>query len=685
MIFTSEMVHLTAVVLKERAEAVSRALLRVGAVQFNRLTEIEPELGGRLHEASVNERRLALVETRRRIEHLLRIGESAPPTVVGLEDGATDVNVDDINGRIDRLARDVERFRSKQGEIQRQINRVQDVRRQLAAASQAGDAALISTRIGSGDADARSRFLDVRYGRVNEARLASMDREVGRLSGLVIEVGENGPDRSVFVISMKRNASEVERVLSEHGFRREELPGAPTGEGVNALEEADERISRLRAEQEEQADRIRAIVRDRGPELEREWRTLRVVELLLTIRGESSESNHATVFAGWVPRHTRDKVEEAVRQAAGGACHLEWRSADEVQDVSRAGARGRIRVPVELRSPRFLRPFQMLVRNFGVPEYRTIDPTPIVAIAYLLMFGLMFGDAGHGLVLVVLGVVGGRLFTSPGYRQISRLLVWCGGASVVMGVLFGAYFGLELLPPLWFNYHGVVAGHAEAGPVRNLMDILTITIYFGIAVIGAGLVMNWINRVRKREWLELVFEKEGVLGGIIYASGVWVAAVFARSGFQTLPDLSIAGPLIAGPALLLFLKFPIEAAHTRRHGERAASPAMWVMDWVIELLEVFSGYLANTLSFMRVAGLGIAHVMLMVAFFQIAEMISPGGVSIVSVIVLVLGNALVIALEGLSAGIQSLRLNYYEFFSKYFNPTGVEYRPVSLHNTVQGG
>ena len=106
------------------------------------------------------------------------------------------------------------------------------------------------------------------------------------------------------------------------------------------------------------------------------------------------------------------------------------------------------------------------------------------------------------------------------------------------------------------------------------------------------------------------------------------------------------------------------------------------MDWAIEMLEIFSGYLANTLSFMRVAGLGIAHVMLMVAFFQIAEMISPGRTSILSIIVLLFGNALVIALEGLSAGIQSLRLNYYEFFSKYFTPTGIEFRPGVAGNTT---
>ena len=104
------------------------------------------------------------------------------------------------------------------------------------------------------------------------------------------------------------------------------------------------------------------------------------------------------------------------------------------------------------------------------------------------------------------------------------------------------------------------------------------------------------------------------------------------------------------------------------------------MEWVVEMLEIFSGYLANTLSFMRVAGLGIAHVSLMAAFFQIAGMVGGGGTNLWTVLLLIAGNVLVIALEGLSAGIQSLRLNYYEFFSKYFRGAGKAYMPVSLRN-----
>jgi V/A-type H+/Na+-transporting ATPase subunit I len=286
---------------------------------------------------------------------------------------------------------------------------------------------------------------------------------------------------------------------------------------------------------------------------------------------------------------------------------------------------------------------------------------------------------------MLLGLLGIRVMKKPGMRQLSRLLVWCGGASVVMGILFGAYFGYELVPALWFDYHGVVAGHPVRGGIANLMDILKITVLLGVGVIAAGLLLNWVNRIRTRDWKALFFAKEGLLGGVIYGAGVWTAAGFAASGFRTFPDMSIAGPLILAPVIVLFLKFPVEAAAAKRAGEHAHSPVMWVMDWAIEMLEIFSGYLANTLSFMRVAGLGIAHVMLMVAFFQIADMVSPGRTSILSVLILLIGNAIVIALEGLSAGIQSLRLNYYEFFSKYFTPTGIEFRPVSLETLRQGG
>jgi V/A-type H+-transporting ATPase subunit I len=195
----------------------------------------------------------------------------------------------------------------------------------------------------------------------------------------------------------------------------------------------------------------------------------------------------------------------------------------------------------------------------------------------------------------------------------------------------------------------------------------------------------------------VIFDRAGLVTAWLYAGGIYTAYHFVRSGYRQLPGGTELAVALVAPALVLLLKKPAEALFAgdggfsggaggdgAGTGERpsrgiAGATVAAVMNWLLELLEVASGYLANTLSFMRVAGLGIAHVTLMTAFFEIASLAAgDGGYSLFSILILIFGNALVIGLEGLSAGIQSLRLNYYEFFSKYFSGSGEVYRPISL-------
>jgi V/A-type H+-transporting ATPase subunit I len=181
--------------------------------------------------------------------------------------------------------------------------------------------------------------------------------------------------------------------------------------------------------------------------------------------------------------------------------------------------------------------------------------------------------------------------------------------------------------------------------------------------------------------MELFFDKGGIIGGWIYAGGIYIAFYMSSHQFKEFPSGRVVFLLVTLPALLIFIKEPYHFFEHKKHNPdekfNAFTALGWIMNWIVELLEIFSGYLSNTLSFMRVAGLGIAHVCLMMSFFTIAEM--TGGVF--AVIVLIFGNALVIGLEGLSAGIQALRLNYYEFFTKFFHGTGQLYTPISLSSS----
>jgi V/A-type H+/Na+-transporting ATPase subunit I len=664
VIFTTPMSYLIAVVLKDNADRVAAGLLRAGALQFVRTRDLDPESENALTDANLDQERATVRETRLRIESLIRVADLPPIQPEAMDPTqAKPLDPTEINREIDGLVSRVQVARDKQKELQQDIHRLEEVARQLPLLESG------AIELGAGK---ENRYLQVRMGLLAPVAFDQLQGQLSRYPAVVTRIGEQDGQILAAVASMRRHEKEVGAILSDSGFREQETLQTDTSSPAPPAEDIRRKIDELRAQQAQQQQTVEDTVRTRLPSLTELWGQLRTHELLLSVRSEFSGTVHAVVFTGWVPTHKQTALESEIREAAGESSYLEWHTVSDVP----APAGADLRAPSELRNPRFLRPFQMLVTNFGTPEYGTVDPTALVAIAFLAMFGLMFGDAGHGLVLVLVGIIGTRMGRagrlSAGMAQLSRLVIWCGGAAVITGILFGSFFGFEIIPPLWFDYHGIVAGHASAGVFDSIFDILTLSIYFGVTIIGVGLILNWINLFRKRRWVPLMFDKGGILGGIMYGVGVWAAAYFAASGFRAMPS----GPTIlfgiGVPALLLFLKFPLE------HSGGKIRPGWWLMEWVIELLEVFSGYLANTLSFMRVAGLGIAHVTLMIAFFQIANMAAPNGHNVVSVVILILGNLLVIGLEGLSAGIQSLRLNYYEFFSKYFSASGVSYKPISM-------
>ncbi|MDZ7792307.1 MAG: V-type ATPase 116kDa subunit family protein [Spirochaetia bacterium] len=488
-----------------------------------------------------------------------------------------------------------------------------------------------------------------------------------------------------FLITLKRDNSRVEGLLEKYGWEeRQYQEDSGDGQGKTRLpvEELDAKLESLRYKQQELHEGLSRTVEDRSETLERLWTGLRMRELLRTIQGYYRKTERTYLFSGWLPAEKKEEVTKTLMEATEGRCYLEWHTPHKGGDPEVPK-----QVPVQMKNPEALRPFQSLVENYGIPTYGSIDPTPMVAVFYLAMFALMFGDVGHGAVVLLVGLIGDRRSRKRGKKtMIYPLISYCGAAAIVSGALFGSYFGTSLLPPLWFDYHGIVAGHeGGAGSVKTMSDILLLTIFFGIAVIATGLLINWVNRIRRRDWFGLVWGNGGLLVGWIYAAGTYTAFYFAGHDYKELPEGPVLLVFLGLPVLLLAAKPVLEhARHNRRlppDQRHSVNVLDMIMEWLVELLEIFSGYLSNTLSFMRVAGLGIAHVSLMMAFFQIAEMAaSNGNFTVWSYLILLLGNALVIGLEGLSAGIQSLRLNYYEFFSKYFAGNGRAYAPISLRS-----
>jgi V/A-type H+-transporting ATPase subunit I len=673
MIFTSEMIQLFAVVLGKDRQRVTEALLREGVLQFIDISEVEAEKPDGL---SAFEPEISLADVsdlRKRIEGFLYTGHVIPSTP-----GETDLNnhvpvdTEKEKKHLDRIDIERETIRERQRIIQQEILKLEDIRHQVE---------LYGLGLSDMRLSGKRSFLSIQTGKLPIFNVKKLESNLQDIPSLNIELGQEDGMAHHLLISMKRDSERINKILANTGWSKIELPKELQSVKEDVFKDLNEKLKTLTDEQKKLEIKARDLIKKEQNHLKDIWTNLRVQELFYIIQTNFKASSRTVIFSGWLPSSKKERLTKIIQNVCKNTCYLEWSEA-ESKDVLRED------IPVQFRNPKILAPFQMLVSNFGIPQYGTIDPTPFVMPIYLTMFGLMFADIGQGIILVLLGILGTHFLKKNEEKQglytVSWLIIWCGSFAILFGALFGSFFGTGLIKPLWFDFHGIVSGHSSGDSIINdVYDILSITIYFGISVILLGLIFNWINLFRTGKFTELFFDRGGILGGWIYTGGVYVAFYMVEHNYKEYPSGMIIFLLVGLPSLLLLIREPYHyIKHKAGHPDEKFSPSMivtFLMEWIVELLEIFSGYLSNTLSFMRVAGLGIAHVSLMIAFFKIADMTS----GVMSITILILGNALVISLEGLSAGIQALRLNYYEFFTKFFHGTGKLYTPISLSSSYK--
>lgn len=675
--FTTPMIQLLAAVLDCDKDKVTEELLRQGAMHFFNVTEIESDWAQKISEVNPQVSLAKISEMRKRIDSLLNPLGLYPDRVGELEpQNRKLINLDEENKLLDSITQELQNIRERQRVLQQEILNLEDIKRQID---------LYSFKLSNVPLDSKYSFISMEAGCIPRENLSLLNGELKDTPSVTLTISEDKEIANLFLIYMKRERDRVLSILNRAGWVTVELPIETRSFGSELSEGLDKKLFALRRDQRELEFSSNTLIEKKSKGLTELWAKLRINELFYRVQSYFRRTQRTVIFSGWLPSSKRPSLTEGIKKVTEGKCYLEWHEPKEVIK----NREKRIAVPVQFRNPRFLAPFQMLVTNYGIPEYGTVDPTPFVMVSYLIMFGLMFSDVGQGFILFISGLLGMTLYKGKreSFKNLFKLILWCGLSSIVSGILLGGYFGFELFKPIWFDFHGIVAGSPQKKSyVNNIFGVLSITVYFGIAVILFGLLFNWINLFRKRHWVELIFDKGGMLGGWIYIGGIYIARYMISHDYRNLPPPMTMLQLVGLPALLLFFKGPVEFYMKRKEGTtrrfNLLTPMDFGMEWVVGLLEVFTMYLSNTLSFMRVAGLGIAHVSLMNTFFELARM-ANGGVSAPPYnpwyfIILISGNILVIGLEGLTAGIQSLRLNYYEFFTKFFRGAGEVYSPVSL-------
>ncbi len=495
---------------------------------------------------------------------------------------------------------------------------------------------------------------------------------VENLEQLQAAVGENvallplqpQEDRQPLIaMTTRRNRPALESALQCAGFRRETLP-AVAGATPESLAESSQREQQQLAEELGRLENdIRSLAAEAARPLAELEEAAKIERRLLEAEQQFPRTETAILITGWIPAEDAPVIEQNLKRITGGRCTI---AATEPCDVAEE------EVPVLLRHARLLRPFAMLVSGYGLPKYRELAPTLFVAISYVLMFGMMFGDAGHGALLALAGLGALHAGRSAVARDAGLLLLLCGFSSAVFGVVYGSYFGITALKhfALWHD-------PLEGDPMILMVGAMGI----GVAMISLGLVLNIVNRLRHGDALGALLDKFGVAGALFYWGVLALLAKFAAIQSRGLVNLALA-VFVALPIIAWVLKEPLEYPLHRRAGHAAEPGGLGagITESLVGAFEAVMSYLANTISFVRLAAYAMSHAALLMATFLMAAEVGrvSGAGGALSALVIIAGNVVAILLEGVVASVQALRLECYEFFGKFFSGGGQPFKPFRL-------
>jgi V/A-type H+-transporting ATPase subunit I len=366
---------------------------------------------------------------------------------------------------------------------------------------------------------------------------------------------------------------------------------------------------------------------------------------LLRVAGDSVRRASVAAIPAWVPAARREQVAERIAPYGGALVPLpQPRGVDPPTMMAPRGTVGRS--------------FEPLVRTYATVPYADVDPTMVAGLAYVFMFGMMFADAGHGLLLLVLGLLlrSGRLRGVDRFRHVWPFVVGAGLTSIVLGVLFGEFFGpTGVLEPLWLD------------PLEDPITLLGAAIGVGAVLLAGSYALGTINRWRESGWQAALVAQSG-LAGVALFLGLGIVAWGVAAGVSALVWTgAVVG--VAGIVLTYIGLF----ATSGGGGAGAAQATVEVFDAVIRLG-------TSLVSFARLAAFGLAHAALTALVWDGATSLADTGAlgMLGAVVLFVVGNAAIFAFEALVAGIQALRLEYYELFSRVFESEGRPFVPWNV-------
>ena len=362
------------------------------------------------------------------------------------------------------------------------------------------------------------------------------------------------------------------------------------------------------------------------------------------------------VVSGFIPK---DRIEDFSKIFDGMEVSVETSDPSETNLVP----------PTLLKNNSFVKPFEMFVNMYSIPAYRDFDPTAFVCFTYCILFGMMFSDFGQGLLFAVGGTI---LYKLKPKMRIAGIISRIGLFSMIFGFLFGSVFGYEnLLTPIHEALFGIKGKLIDVMDGDATMTLLIIAVAMGAFLIITTMLMNMYLKLKHKEWGGFLFSQNGVAGVVFYGY-IIVAAIESLMYGNNIVTSSYLIPFVYLPILCFLMEKQLSLLLEGKGLKPKAGWGNYLTEAFFEVFEILLSFITNSMSYLRVVGFVLSHAGMMMVVMTLAEMMANA-----SVIVIVLGNIFVMCLEGLIVGIQALRLEYYEMFSRYYTGGGREFKAIT--------
>ncbi len=481
------------------------------------------------------------------------------------------------------------------------------------------------------------KYIKFRYGSIPKRNLEEIKRELSNLNIILFEVKEEENTSWILYFTTTEFVSEVDGIFNIQKFERELLPDDLIRTPKEYIRNLKIQINQREREIDEAKQKIEKLKKDAMTNIISVYRELQTYDKINTIKKYIvHDQNGGFYIVAWVPETNLKKMEKKLD------------SLENIDYVVRDGENP----PTKLKNNKIIKPFEELVKMYGMPKMDELDPTWFVALTTFVMFGFMFGDVGHGLVFLILGII----LLIKKSKTYGAILFAGGLSSTIFGVLYGSVFGKEeIIKPILIS------------PMNNINTMLVYGIAVGTVFILMAMALNIINGIKNKDMKKVFLDKNGVAGVVLYGIVLANVAYYFLAGKMLISlNLIIAISVI----LVLIIMFNDQITNfLEKKKEKATTP---IVEKLFEIIEMLLSFLSNTISFLRLAAFAINHAGLCMAVYLLANMTTGAG----NILIAVLGNIIVLVLEGLIVGIQTLRLEYYELFSRFYDGSGKEYKSI---------